>query len=66
MSDKPTRCYHCKKKQILLFDCHCNYVFCIRHRMPEDHSCSYDYKKEGKKMLEQNNPKITFQKLEKI
>lgn len=63
---KPSRCFLCKKKQILLLDCHCKRMFCLTHRMPEDHYCSYDYKENGKSNIDKLNPKITSQKMEMI
>ena len=48
------------------FSCRCAGQFCALHRHPESHSCSYDYKTEGRKLLEQNNPLVTLPKLPKI
>ena len=67
---KPTdRCFHsdCKKK-LLLSDptCKCKERYCMTHRMPEDHACSFDYKAAGKSLLEQSNPKVIGQKFDRI
>ena len=64
--DKPTRCFFCKKKQIILVDCSCKRSFCLTHRMAEDHSCSFDYLKQGKDDIMKLNPKILFSKVEKV
>lgn len=72
-SDKPpkpaNRCSHidCKKK-LLLSDptCKCKERYCMSHRMPEDHACSFDYKAAGKSQLEQSNPKVIGQKFDRI
>jgi len=58
----------CKKKLGLAttYDCRCGSIFCPKHRYPEAHDCSYDYKTEGRKLLEQNNPVVRAQKLPKI
>lgn len=34
--------------------------------MPEDHACTFPFETVGKIMLEKNNPKVKFEKLEKI
>ncbi len=40
------RCSHqdCNKKlKLIQFKCKCNKVFCMKHKMPEIHNCSFDY-----------------------
>lgn len=63
-----TRCAVCSKKTGLAttFECRCLKKFCAVHRNPEAHSCSYDYKGEGRKELKESNPVIVAQKLPKI
>jgi len=40
MSDPSSRCFFCNKKlRALSFDCVCQRVFCITHRLPESHQC---------------------------
>jgi hypothetical protein len=34
--------------------------------MPEDHQCKFDFKEEGRKKLEKDNPNIIGIKLNKI
>lgn len=62
------RCYHCNKKLgiIMIMKCHCNQYFCSAHRYMEVHNCSYDYKENGRKKLERENPLVCTQKLPKI
>lgn len=62
------RCAHCNKKLgiIMVMKCHCNKYFCSQHRYKEVHNCSYNYKLEGKKKLERENPQCVTQKLPKI
>lgn len=62
------RCFHCNKKLgiIMIMKCHCNQYFCSAHRYMEVHNCSYNYKREGKKKLERENPLCVTQKLPKI
>ena len=58
----------CRKKLNLTnsFSCRCEKTFCPLHRHPESHSCTYDYKTEGRKLLEAANPLVTVPKLPKI
>jgi predicted nucleic acid binding AN1-type Zn finger protein len=34
----------CRKKTIYMFDCRCKKNFCIKHRCPEEHECTFNYK----------------------
>jgi AN1-type zinc finger and ubiquitin domain-containing protein 1 len=67
-SGKQLRCFHCNKKLgiIMIMKCHCNQYFCSAHRYMEVHNCSYDYKENGRKKLERENPLIYAKKLPKI
>ncbi len=41
------RCAHptCNKKlNLMKFTCQCQLSFCLKHKSPETHSCTYDYK----------------------
>ena len=45
---KSKRSFLCNKKIPLLFDdvtCKCGHSFCLTHRLPEMHNCSFDFKK---------------------
>lgn len=44
----------------------CGHHFCAVHRYAEAHGCTFDYKAEGRKILEQSNPVVTAPKLPKI
>lgn len=47
-----SRCTHCKKKLgVLEYKCKCGNVYCITHLHAETHSCTYDYKEEGKTLI---------------
>ena len=60
-------CWSCKKfVSIQAFLCKCGFSFCKKHRLPENHSCSYDFKEEGIRSLRQQNPKMETDKVEKI
>ena len=58
----------CRKKINITnsYSCRCEMVFCAKHRHPEAHACTYDYKTEGRKLLKASNPMITVPKLPKI
>ncbi|PIK36226.1 putative AN1-type zinc finger protein 4 [Apostichopus japonicus] len=62
------RCYLCNKKTGLAtsYQCRCGHNYCASHRYAEAHSCGFDYKSEGRKLLEQNNPLVSAPKLPKI
>lgn len=65
---KRVRCVICTKKLGIAstYQCRCGGKFCASHRYPETHSCSYDYKSEGRKYLAKNNPVVAAPKLPKI
>lgn len=68
LKSKKLRCAQCNRKLgvIMIMKCHCEKIFCAQHRYAEAHNCSYDFKLEGKKILERENPLIVAQKLPKI
>ena len=61
------RCNVCKKRLLLTsMTCRCGVKFCEVHRYPEEHECSYDYKTEGRKALEEklvHVPHMKFQRM---
>lgn len=57
----------CKKKLRLLdITCKCQKTFCINHRHPEQHSCDYDFKNEGREKLKKENIIVSGIKIDKI
>uniref|UniRef100_T1ITF3 Adenosine kinase n=1 Tax=Strigamia maritima TaxID=126957 RepID=T1ITF3_STRMM len=58
MDPIPARCQVCKKKIGLAttYTCRCGRNFCATHRYAETHDCTFDYKTEGRRLLEQANP----------
>lgn len=62
------RCAVCHKRTKLAtgFQCRCGQNFCLTHLCAEAHSCTYDYKAEGRKLIEQSNPVVNAPKLPKI
>lgn len=65
---KRMRCGLCNKRLNItnMYDCRCGGIFCAQHRYSEVHHCNYDYKTEGRKILEQQNPVIVADKLNKL
>lgn len=57
------KCSHCKKKSHILTQCKCGNHFCFKHRLPEVHCCTFDFKS-------QQNPvemvDCNFKKVDKI
>ena len=37
-------CAKCNKKLMITMNCQCLKTFCIKHRIPEDHDCTFDFK----------------------
>lgn len=61
------RCWTCNKKTGLLgFECSCGYVFCGKHRHPEEHKCDFDWQQKHRAILEKQNQKCVAAKLERI
>ena len=62
-----SRCFRCNKKVGLLgTDCRCTLTFCNLHRLPEDHDCNVDYRKEGRMQLEKKVEKVASRKVSEI
>jgi hypothetical protein len=53
-------------KPLFLVLIRCGNTYCPAHRYAEAHNCTYDYKTEGRKILEQCNPLVAAPKLPKI
>ena len=62
-------CEFCNKKvqftptYNLLAICHCDNLYCRKHRFPEKHNCTYDYKSEEIEKLKKNLPSIVAHKV---
>ena len=64
MDDRQRKCALCQKKVgIFGVECRCNLVFCTRHRLPESHQCSFDFKTSGKNQLSKDLVKIQNNKI---
>lgn len=59
------KCQHtdCKLKVQLDVPCKCCKKFCPKHRMPEDHACSFDFKETGKVTLSSTLVKVVAEKV---
>jgi hypothetical protein len=67
--ERPKRCQmaDCKAKIVLSdFACQCKKFYCSMHRYSESHSCSFDYRAAGAKVLEKNLVKTIASKLDKV
>ena len=62
---KNDRCYVCKpkKKRSLLFRCHCDGMFCLKHRYPETHRCIFNHRSLEIERLKQILPLIVKDKV---
>lgn len=60
------RCSCCKKKKIIMVTCSCKKSYCLECRLPEVHSCKYDYVEKGKLKLLKDNPIVVAEKVIKI
>jgi len=62
------RCHTCKKKIGIAcrYQCRCGLTFCATHRYPETHSCTFDYKTEGRNQIREANPVIVAPKIQNI
>ena len=61
------RCDVCKKRLSLTsIECRCKHKFCDTHRYSEEHTCSYDYKTEGRKALAKRLKRIVAKKIQRI
>ena len=56
---KKQRCENCRVKLgLFTFTCKCGMILCQTHLSPHNHTCSFDYMKEKKELIEKNNPKL--------
>jgi len=60
------KCQKCSKKikSLLPTQCKCKNYYCNKHKIPQDHECKYDYIDNNQKKIDDNNPIITFKKVE--
>ena len=54
----------CKKKiGLLSFECKCGLSFCVKHKLPEVHNCTFNHKSEGVLSLKQKLVKVASNKI---
>lgn len=58
------RCTKCNKKSWVLHDCKCGDKYCLNHRYPESHNCTYNYKEQARKKLAYQLDKVVVDKIE--
>lgn len=69
---KKIRCQQeeCQKKLTIVEQttgkCKCQNVFCMKHRFPKQHKCTFDHRGSAKEILIKNNPVVKSQKIVKI
>lgn len=53
------RCFKCNKKlKTNILFCKCQKKFCTQHIFYKEHDCDFDFKKHGKEIIKNQNPKI--------
>lgn len=68
VAEQNPRCAQCNKKLgiIMIMKCHCEKIFCAKHRYAEAHNCSFDFKGEGQKTIAKENPLVVANKVAEI
>jgi len=61
-----SRCSNCNKKSHILIECKCGKKVCLKCKVPEDHSCTFDFQLSAKYRLAIINQKIEAKKLDQI
>lgn len=62
-----SKCIICKRNIGLLgFKCKCKNVYCVNHKYPEQHQCSFDFKETQKKRLEKELVQVLPEKVVKF
>merc|ERR1712193_322954 len=61
---KKNRCQVCNTKLgMMSFDCRCEGLFCAKHRLPDDHECTFDFKSFDREKIAKANQAMTPEKL---
>ena len=65
-----TVCFFCQKKlsfmEETIGDCKCKQFFCKKHRFPEEHQCTFDYKHEQREKLKETMCVVSVRKVQHI
>ena len=52
-SKQSNRCSQCNKKLgVMEYICKCEKKYCISHLQPQEHGCTFDYRKEASKEIQ--------------
>lgn len=67
-SKQSNRCACCNKKLgVMEYICKCEKRFCISHLQPQEHGCTFDYRKEASKEIQKiMDSEVRASKLERI
>ncbi|OQR98686.1 hypothetical protein ACHHYP_08238 [Achlya hypogyna] len=61
------KCWSCSSKiGLSAITCRCGFTFCNRHRYAEEHNCTFDFRRQAKRKLEEENPLVVPQKVARI
>jgi len=63
------RCYasQCRKfVRDIIWECRCGGKYCLDHRLPEVHDCKFDFKQNGKEILEKGLVRIVGEKIQRV
>ena len=63
---KRKRCPICNarlKAHEVAFTCKCNHTFCSKHRLAEDHGCTFDHKTLYAEKIIAENPRVIAPKV---
>jgi predicted nucleic acid binding AN1-type Zn finger protein len=66
---KKKRCPICENKLTLVEQniiCKCNRTYCTKHRLPHTHNCNFNFKDNKKNNITENNPSMSFKKIDEI
>ena len=67
MNKNKLKCHNCKKKiKLINYTCKCTNLFCSSCRFPENHNCDFDFKSDGKELLEKKLESVVKDKIPKI
>jgi len=68
MSGVKNKCSICNKRisiiEELTAKCKCNKFFCVIHKYPDTHNCSFDYIKENQDILQKKLVKLNSKNIE--
>ena len=69
-NENKKKCTSCGKSlkliDISIGKCRCGHLYCKKHRFPEIHECSFDYRENNQKELQKIHKKVVASKLIKI